>query len=50
MPIAIANVKVLDHATSHAATPDDAISQLKAAYPGYTGEFLLRLISRYWTR
>ena len=44
---AIAYIKVLDEAMN-AATPDDAIAMLKAAYPGYAGEFLLSLIPEYW--
>lgn len=47
---AIAYVKVLDEAMATAATPDDAAAMLKAAYPGYTGDFLLSLIPEYWTR
>lgn len=47
---AIAYIKVLDDVMSNAATPDDAIAQIKAAYPGYTGDFLLSLIGEYWTR
>ena len=47
---AIAYIRVLDDAMTNAATPDDAIAQLQAAYPGYSGEFLLSLISEYWSR
>lgn len=47
---AIAYVKVLDDAMTNAATPDDAIAQIKAAYPGYTGDFLLSLIGEYWAK
>ena len=47
---AIAYVKVLDDVMTNAATPDDAIAQLKTEFPGYTGEFLLSLIPEYWTR
>ncbi len=47
---AIAYIKVLDEAMTTAATPDDAIAMLKAAFPGYGGEFLLTLIPSYWTR
>lgn len=47
---AIAYIKVLDDAMTNAATPDDAAAQLKAAYPGYSGDFLLSLIPEYWTR
>ena len=47
---AIAYIKVLDDAMTNAATPDDAAAQLKAAFPGYTGDFLLGLIPEYWSR
>ncbi|MFV1564814.1 MULTISPECIES: MBL fold metallo-hydrolase [Phaeobacter] len=47
---AIAYIKVLDDAMTNAATPDDAIAQIKAVYPGYTGDFLLSLINEYWGR
>jgi glyoxylase-like metal-dependent hydrolase (beta-lactamase superfamily II) len=47
---AIAYIKVLDDMMTNAATPDDAIAGLKAAFPGYTGEFLLSLIAEYWER
>lgn len=47
---AIAYIKVLDEVMSNAATPDDASAQLKAAYPGYSGDFLLSLIAQYWER
>ncbi|MFK7753022.1 MAG: MBL fold metallo-hydrolase [Sedimentitalea sp.] len=47
---AIAYIRVLDDAMTNAATPDDAMAQLKAEFPGYTGDFLLTLISQYWTR
>lgn len=47
---AIAYVKVMDQIIEDAATPDDAVAALKAAYPGYTGEFLLSLIAQYWTK
>jgi len=47
---AIAYIKVLDEAMTTASTPDDAIAQLKTAFPGYTGDFLLSLIPQYWTR
>ena len=47
---AIAYIKVLDDAMTNATTPDDAIVQLKEAFPGYTGEFLLSLIGEYWVR
>ncbi|MEL6640448.1 MAG: MBL fold metallo-hydrolase [Pseudomonadota bacterium] len=44
---AIAYIKVLDEAMN-SASPDDATAMLKAAYPGYDGEFLLSLIPEYW--
>jgi len=47
---AIAYIKVLDDAMTNAATPDDAVAQIKAAFPGYDGEFLLSLIPEYWSR
>ena len=47
---AIAYVRVLDDAMSNAATPEEAAAQLKAAFPGYTGDFLLSLIPEYWSR
>lgn len=46
---AIAYIRVLDDAMTTAATPDDAAAQLKAAFPGYGGEFLLSLIPEYWS-
>ena len=45
---AIAYVKVLDDAMTNAGSPDAAVAQIKAAYPGYDGEFLLSLIPEYW--
>ncbi|MEM7469710.1 MAG: MBL fold metallo-hydrolase [Pseudomonadota bacterium] len=47
---AIAYIKVLDDAMTNAATPDDAVAQLKAAFPSYGGDFLLSLIPEYWSR
>ncbi|MCY4180936.1 MAG: MBL fold metallo-hydrolase, partial [Litoreibacter sp.] len=47
---AIAYIKVLDDAMTNAATPDDASEMLKAAYPGYGGDFLLSLIPAYWSQ
>ncbi|MEM6407387.1 MAG: MBL fold metallo-hydrolase [Pseudomonadota bacterium] len=47
---AIAYIKVLDDAMTNAATPDDAAAQLRSAFPGYGGDFLLSLIPEYWTR
>lgn len=46
----IAYIRVMDEVMNSAASPDDAIAQLKAAFPAYTGEFLLSLIPEYWTR
>lgn len=45
---AIAYIRVLDEAMN-AATPDDAATQLKTAFPGYSGDFLLSLIPEYWS-
>ncbi len=47
---AIAYIRVLDEAMTKAATPEDAVAQIKASYPGYAGEFLLSLIPEYWVR
>lgn len=47
---AIGYIKVLDDAMTNAATPDEAVAQIKAAFPGYDGEFLLSLIPEYWSR
>lgn len=47
---AIAHISVLDDVMTNAATPGDAVAQLKAAYSGHTGDFLLSLIGEYWTR
>ena len=47
---AIAYIRVMDDVMNSAATPDDAIAQMKTAFPAYTGEFLLSLIPEYWTR
>ena len=47
---AIAYIKVMDDAMTNAATPDEASAMIKAAFPGYGGEFLLSLIPEYWTR
>ena len=43
-------VMVMDQVINDAATPDDAVAGMKAAYPGQTGEFLLSLIGEYWTK
>ncbi|MEO1563321.1 MAG: MBL fold metallo-hydrolase [Pseudomonadota bacterium] len=45
---AIAYLKVLDDAMTNAASPDAATAQIKAAFPGYSGDFLLSLIPAYW--
>lgn len=45
---AISYIKVLDDAMTNSSTPDIAMDKVKAAYPGYTGEFLLGLIAEYW--
>ena len=45
---AIAYVTVLDDAMTTSATPDEAAAKLKAAFPGYGGDFLLSLIPEYW--
>lgn len=42
---AIAYLTVLDEAMTGSATPDEAIARIKAAYPGYQGDFLLSLIA-----
>lgn len=47
---AIAYIKVMDNAMTNAATPDEAAAMIKAAFPGYGGEFLLSLIPEYWSR
>lgn len=44
---AIAYVKTLDKAMN-SGSPEEATAMLKAAYPGYAGEFLLSLIPEYW--
>jgi glyoxylase-like metal-dependent hydrolase (beta-lactamase superfamily II) len=47
---AIAYIKVMDEAMTTAAGPDEAAAMIKAAFPGYGGEFLLSLIPEYWSR
>ncbi|WP_136443630.1 MBL fold metallo-hydrolase [Pacificoceanicola onchidii] len=47
---AIAYIRVMDDVIASAETPDDAVAQMKAAFPAYTGEFLLSLIAEYWPR
>ena len=44
---AIAYIRVLDEAMN-SASPDEAATMLRAAFPGYGGEFLLSLIPEYW--
>ncbi|MEM6941467.1 MAG: MBL fold metallo-hydrolase [Pseudomonadota bacterium] len=46
---AIAYLKVLDDAMTNAGSPDAATAQLKAAFPSYSGDFLLSLIPEYWS-
>ena len=47
---AIAYIKVMDDAMNNAATPEEASATIKAAFPGYGGEFLLSLITEYWAQ
>lgn len=47
---AIAYVTKMDEVITAAATPDEAIAGMKAAFPSYAGEFLLSLIPEYWTK
>lgn len=47
---AIGYVKTLDAAWDAASTPDDVTAAMKAAYPGYGGEFLLGLAAAYWDK
>lgn len=47
---AIAYLKVMDEAMTTAANPEEASATIKAAFPGYGGEFLLSLIPEYWTQ
>ena len=47
---AISYVKALDAAWDAAATPDDVVAAMKAAYPAYDGEFLLSLTAEYWDK
>ncbi|KMW56197.1 Metallo-beta-lactamase [Candidatus Rhodobacter oscarellae] len=47
---AIAYVKAMDEVLATAANPEEASAQIKAAYPGYGGDFLLSLIAEYWDR
>lgn len=45
---AIAYIKVMDTAMTTAGTPEEATAMIKAAFPGYGGDFLLSLIPEYW--
>ncbi|MEM1372767.1 MAG: MBL fold metallo-hydrolase [Pseudomonadota bacterium] len=47
---AIGYIKTLDAAWDAASTPDDVTAAMKAAYPGYGGEFLLGLAAAYWDK
>ncbi|WP_172839407.1 MBL fold metallo-hydrolase [Tateyamaria omphalii] len=47
---AIGYLKTLDAAWEAAATPDDVVGAMKAAYPGYGGAFLLGLTAAYWDK
>ncbi len=43
-------INVMDKAIADSSKPEDAVAQLKEAYPGQGGEFLLSLISEYWQK
>lgn len=43
-------VKTMDEIIDAADSPDDAVANLKQAYPGLDGEFLLSLIGEYWVK
>jgi len=47
---AIAYLKVFDAAWEAGVTPADVMETMKAAFPGYGGEFLLGLIEPYWDK
>jgi len=47
---AIAYIKVMGDAMTNASGPDEAAAMIKAAFPGYGGEFLLSLIPEYWVQ
>lgn len=47
---AIAYIRIMDDAITNAETADEAAAMIKAAFPGYGGEFLLSLIPEYWAQ
>lgn len=47
---AIAYLNTFDAAWDAGDTPDDVSAAMKAAYPGYGGDFLLGLIAQYWDK
>lgn len=47
---AVEYLKVMDQAWADAATPAVFIETMKAAFPGYAGEFLLSLAEPYWDK
>ena len=47
---AIDYLKTLDAVWEAASAPDQVIAGMKAAYPGYDGEFLLSLTEPYWDK
>ena len=47
---AIAYLKTFDAAWQAGGTPDAVEAAMKAAYPGYGGDFLLGLIAAYWDK
>ena len=47
---AIEYLKTMDRIWNDAETADDFVSGMKAAYPEYTGEFLLNLAKQYWNK
>lgn len=47
---AIAYVKKMDEVIEASSDPDAAIAAMKAAFPGYEGEFLLSLLPEYWPK
>lgn len=50
LDVAIAYVRAMDDAMATADGPDEAAAIMRAAYPGYSGAFLLSLMDAYWTR